>query len=137
MMKVIVDKPRPDFRVFFDLLFGQGRNVDSEGDAYPVFSREWRDLYFKDREGDEPKVEIYAEIGNPLEFEVESKSVRLEELSALYLFLFCGDSISKGGIDLGVDAVNQLKIKYSGELLRAENSIWHNSNENNPYPNIA
>ncbi|WNO10070.1 hypothetical protein [Teredinibacter sp. KSP-S5-2] len=93
MFTVIVKKPRPDFRVFIDLLFGEGRSVDSEGDANSVHSRDWRDLYLKDRESDDPKVELYSEAVSPLYFEVESESQRLEELAALYLYLYCGDSI--------------------------------------------
>ena len=88
MIKVIVKNPRPDFRVFGDLLFGFDRNVDSEGDAFPVCSREWRDLYLKDRESDEAHVELSSEAVVPLQFKVESKSQRLEELAALYLYYY-------------------------------------------------
>lgn len=44
MFTVTVRKPRPDFRVFIDLLFGPGWNVDTDGDADPVWSRDWREL---------------------------------------------------------------------------------------------
>ncbi|MDP2596562.1 hypothetical protein [Alteromonas stellipolaris] len=137
MIKVLVREPRPDFRVFIDLLFGRGRNVDSEGDAFPVFSREWRDLYLKDRESEEPAVEIYAEETSPLIFEIKSESSRLEELAALYLYLYCGYSISKDKDYLADDIVSVLKDKYLRELEMANCSIWHKSSESNPYPNIA
>lgn len=60
MFTLTVRKPRPDFRVFIDLLFGPGRNVDTDGDADPVWSRDWRELSITDRESDAPTVEIHA-----------------------------------------------------------------------------
>lgn len=137
MIKVIANNLRPDFRVFVDLLFGYGRDVDSDGDAFPVFSREWRELYLKDRESDEPPIEICAEELNPLEFKIESKSQRLEELASIYLYQYCGDSMSIDGLRLSQGKINELNAKYSGELNRAIHSIWHSSNENNPYPNTS
>lgn len=137
MIVVIVNHDRPDFRVFADLLFGYERNVDSEGDAFPVFSREWRELYLKDRESEEPPIEIHAKEADPLRFEIESKSKRLEELTSIYMYKYCGESIIIDGLKIPQDEVSNLSAKYSKELKLANNSIWHQSNENNPYPNIA
>ncbi len=88
MWRYLVKKPRPDFRVFIDLLYGFKHNVDTEGDSDFVASREWRDLYIKDRESNDPPVEIFSEEIEPLGFEVKSKSNRLEELAALYLYIY-------------------------------------------------
>jgi len=137
VIKVIVKDPRPDFRVIIDLLFGYEHNVDTEGDAFPVCSRHWRDLHIKNRESDEPRLELYSEVADPLIFKVESKSQRLEELAALYLYLYCGESIEMNGDALPNKTLEELELKYSIELSRAKRSIWHNSNEDNPYPNIA
>jgi len=137
MYIVTVTKPRPDFRVFIDLLFGFGRNVDSDGGAHEVCSREWRDLYIRDRESDEPKVELYSEDVTPLKFEIKSESKRLEELSALYLYVYCGSQIEKDGLSLDEAALDTLLTKYANELKRAEDSIWHQSNEDNPFPNLT
>lgn len=137
MIKVQVNKPRPDFRVFGDLLFGIDNDVDTEGDAYPVYSRDWRDLFLKDRKSDNPKVEIYSEESSPLLFKIESKSTKLRELAALYLYMYCGDSISIDGVELSDQIIKDLLKKYPKELKRANESVWHGSSEENPYPNIA
>jgi len=137
MIKVIVKNSRPDFRVFIDLLFGFESNVDSEGDIVPVFSREWHDLYLKDRESSEPFVELYAEPSLPLNFEIRSESNRLGQLAALYLFLYCGESIEIDGQFLSDSHIEELKLKYSQDLARARESVWHQSNQNNPYPNLT
>lgn len=137
MIKVIVKNPRPDFRVFVDLLFGFGRNIDSDGDSNPVYSRSWRELYISDRESDEPHVELYSELLDPLQFEVKSKSKRLEELAALYLYLSCGVSMEKDGVFFSEQDIQALKLNYVKEITRADNSIWHQSGEKNPYPNLG
>ena len=58
MFIVKVNQSRPDFRVFIDLLYGYGHNVDTDGDSFRPESREWKYLYIKDRESDEPPVSI-------------------------------------------------------------------------------
>jgi hypothetical protein len=136
MIKVIVEKPRPDFRVFIDLLFGYQRNVDSEGDASKVYSRDWQDLYLRDRESKEPPVEIYSLTEIPLLFAVSSQSSRLEELAAIYLYLYCGTSIEVDDEVLPDITIKHLKSKYSEELKNAKHSIWHQSSEKNPYPSF-
>jgi len=45
--KVKIENERLDFRVFIDLLYGQNKNIDSDGDSNPVYSRNWTDLYVK------------------------------------------------------------------------------------------
>ncbi len=132
---VEIDRERPDFRVFIDLLYGENRNVDTEGDSDPVYSRSWTYLYIADRESDDPPIEIFARDGQPSSFVVESESVRLEELAALYLLLTSGKSIS-GSTSRPID-VSELRAKYSLELHRAANAIWHKSSRDLPYPGLA
>ena len=137
MYRIAINKERPDFRVFIDLLYGTDRNVDTEGDSDPVNSRTWTYLYIADRETDDPSVEVGAIRENPNVFEVESKSNELEEVAALYLFLYCGTSIAVGSKALGVKEIENLKRQYAPHLQRAESSIWHNSTNGEPYPNLA
>ena len=82
MYRVTVDRDRPDFRVFIDLLYGADRNVDTEGNSIPVNSRTWTYLYIKDRESDEPSMEISLNTGKPETFDVSSRAPRLQELAA-------------------------------------------------------
>lgn len=136
MLTVTVCKPRPDHRVFGDLLFGPGRNLDSDGDADPVWSRNWRDLYLKDRESARAKVEIYAPDDRPTVFEIISEDIELAELAALYLYLYCGQMIERDGISVGQNELSTLKVKYTEQLARAEKAVWHKSSEQNPFPNL-
>lgn len=134
MYSVTVNKTRPDFRVFIDLLFGAERNVDTDGDAEPVWSREWRELYLKDREADVPRVEIYAPESDPSRFQVNSENPRLCEIATLYLYLHCGELIECNGETLTQAQIKALQAKYAFELSRAERAVWHQSTEDNPYP---
>lgn len=137
MYQVMVNKVRPDFRVFVDLLYGFGRNVDTEGNSCPVNSRTWTDLYIKDRESADPPIEIYQRDRNSGLFEVESASAELMELAAIYLFESCGKSMLFNNQPIYDDEKSKLQNKYSLELQRARRSIWHKSSNDNPYPNIS
>lgn len=134
MYTVVVVADRPDFRCFLDLLFGPGRNVDTEGDSYPVNSRSWTLLHMKDRESDAPSVEIYASEVDESRFKVQSESSRLEELAALYLYLTCGETISNSDQALDKAVIESLCKRYDAELGRARDSIWHRSTDDLPYP---
>jgi len=137
MYRIAIDRNRPDFRVFIDLLYGADRNVDTEGDSNPVSSRTWRYLHIADRESDDPHVEIAALTDESNIFEVRSESQKLEELAALYLFMCCGAAISTFSSALQPEHIGALKAKYTVELKRAEAAIWHRSSNENPYPNVA
>ncbi len=136
MYQVIVDRERPDFRVFLDLLYGSERNMDTEGDSYIAYSRVWTELYMKDRESDDPCVDIFQSDKEQNIFVVTSKSHKLESLTALYLYLYCGVSMQFNGRQLEQQDIEELKRQYDAELLRAENSVWHQSSQNNPFPNL-
>ncbi|WOI46522.1 hypothetical protein [Acidovorax sp. BLS4] len=134
---VKIDRERPDFRVFIDLLFGPGWEVDTEGNSHPVNSRTWTSLYMADRTHKEPSVTIEASEDDPELFEVESASTRLEELAALYLFLCSGSAIvAPDGALIDARRVS-LQASYSAELQRAAQALWHQSSDSNPYPNLT
>lgn len=84
MHTVNIVRNRPDFRCFIDLLYGRDRNVDTDGNSYPVNSRLWTRLYIRDRESNAPCVEISATKTDPAIFSITSDSPELEELAAVY-----------------------------------------------------
>ena len=135
MHRVRVTGDRPDFRVFIGLLYADMHDVDTDGNSIPVYSREWTSLYMKDRESEEPYIEIERAEDERF-FEIESASPRLEELAALYLCEFCGDLIEANGQRLSSDAVDSLDSEYAADLERGRASIWHQSSERVPYPNL-
>jgi hypothetical protein len=137
MHTVKVVKDRPDFRCFIDLLYGSGRNVDTDGDCNVVHDRLWTWLYISDRESNDPRVEIVASESDPEDFSVISDSPELEELVALYLFLTSGESIRSSGRLLGISDVEHLQGKYAKQVQRADKSIWHQSSDERPYPNLG
>lgn len=134
IFKVTVHKPRPDFRVLIDLLFGEGWNVDTEGDADPVWSRDWRELSIKDRESDTPKLEVYAAADDPTRFEVRSDAALLAELAAIYLYSYCGEALELDGVTFGPDECARLIESYEFQLNRAARAVWHLSSGDNPFP---
>jgi hypothetical protein len=137
MHQVLIERDRPDFRVFIDLLYDYGRNVDTEGNSYPVNSRTWSSLYVKDRESSDPAVEVGPCSSNPSLLEVTSESHELEELVALYLLISSGTSLFANGLELVGTEIDRLKATHQAALLRAEQSIWHTSSNETPYPNRA
>lgn len=136
MHLVRIDRERPDFRVFIDLLFGPGWNVDTDGNSHPVNSRTWTSLYIADRKRKEPPVTIEASENDANLFEVESVSTRLEELAALYLFLCSGSAIFAPMGALDDTQRMALQASYAAELQRATRALWHQSSDSNPYPNL-
>ena len=62
MYKVRITNARPDFRVFIDLLYNRARDVDTDGDSEPANSRNWTNLYIKDRESNDSAINIIASI---------------------------------------------------------------------------
>jgi hypothetical protein len=131
---VTIDRARPDFRVFIDLLHGPDWNVDTDGDSQPVNSRTWTYLYVADRTGAEPPVTIVATDEDANVFQVECTSARLEELAALYLFVRSGSDMTGDRGRLNDDEISSLQAKYLKELARATDARWHRSSDQDPYP---
>ena len=137
MHQVLIERDRPDYRVFIELLYGFGRNVDTEGNSNPVNSRTWNRLYIKDRESTDPSVEVSPCDSNPALLEITSASDKLEELVALYLLISSGTSLLANGLALSRTEIDQLSATHQEALIRAEQSIWHKSSDELPYPNLA
>ena len=135
MYIVEVKNKRPDFRVFIDLLYGYNHNVDTDGDAYPVYSRDWKELFIANREKANSFIEIIANEQSQELFEIKSDEQELEIISALYLYEYCGSNIIKDNKKLSLELINNFKNKFLIELERGRKSIWHKSNSNNPYCN--
>jgi len=130
---VNVTGPRPDFRVFISLLYGDRRKVYTDGDFFPVHTRNWSWLHLQDHESEGPSIDIYSPEYSD-SFEVTSESPRLAELAAYYLFEYCGDSIQTKGKMLSDGEIATLSWKYLTELERARESVWHQSSDRNPNP---
>jgi hypothetical protein len=65
--------------------------------AVSVHRRHWTCLYIKDRESNNPHVEVDLDGEEPSTFKVRPGPARLEEWTALYLFLSWGNAIAADG----------------------------------------
>ncbi|MFT5497413.1 MAG: hypothetical protein ACI9TH_002819 [Kiritimatiellia bacterium] len=126
---------RPDFRVFISLLYSDFHNVDTDRDSHPGHSRKWTYLYIEDRSREAPSVCLEV-CTHSSYFSVSSDSERLEELTALYLLEYCGDQIMVGEKVLSEEVVTCLKSRYVFYFARAQGSVWHQSSDQFPYPNL-
>jgi hypothetical protein len=146
MFVIKVNKERPDFRVLIDLFYDSERNVDTSGNCREVYDRNWTDFYLKDRESGDHSVTAWIpseywyedEEGNEIctdyIFNVKSKGPVFEETLAIYLFLYCGESISNEEKELTKEDVEDLKEKHKTCIHKAESSVYHKSSKENPYP---
>lgn len=88
--------PRPVFGLAIAFLWHKGQNVDTDGDADHPLSREWTDLYIKNREQpDEPPVDVSPHQGSPLILIIESRSAPLAARLAYFLAVSVGGEVSR------------------------------------------
>ncbi|MCP8465612.1 hypothetical protein NK553_16810 [Pseudomonas sp. ZM23] len=134
MFHVRVNGERPDFRVFIDLLFGAGCNVDSDGDARSPSARDWAWLYLREREERSAAVEIQACADDPGLFGIHSENPELATLAALYLLHRCGSILTHHGAPLDGATLESMHQRFGAQLARADASHWHRSTTRTPYP---
>ena len=121
---------RPDFRVLIDLLFDPGRNVDTSGNCRFPEDQSWTDVFIRDRESNQPHVVAYVpdeywdDDDNCLRelFHIKSEHQDSEEVVALFLYEFCGDTIWDDSGRLSELEIETLRKKHSEKLARAKNS---------------
>jgi hypothetical protein len=143
MYIVKVNKDRPDFGVFIDLLYDQNRNVDTDGNCQFPSDRSWTELYIADRESNDSSVSAYVPeeyldededgeiICKEYIFHVNSDDSKIEEKVAIYLYIFCGEYIKMNGKELTNSEIVDLKQKYKKSIERANKSFHHNSSKHN------
>ena len=89
------------------------------------------------RDADDPTFEICADDSDPGTFVVTSDAGATEELVALYLFDYCGATITRERAMIDQAGLEGLRLKYSVQLERARQSPWHRSSDAQPYPTVA
>ena len=137
MYKVKIIKNRPDCRMFQDLLFNKHKNhenIDGDGDSFHIYSKSWTELYLIDRLEPHYFIDIYPNDNDSSYFEIHSNNSNFAELCSIYLYEYCGNSIEKDNKKLSLNEIITLQNKFFTKLEEARTSIWHKSNENNPYP---
>ncbi len=138
---VKVNAERPDFRVFGCYFFGDDfHDFDSEGDSFPVSSRNWTELYMCSRKFQKLWFDIcWIEKDNKSVLNVTSDKIENVNIIAYFLAKETNGTV--------IDAENnpvilESLIKNMGDfeletrLLLAQKSIWRKSSETNQYPNL-
>lgn len=140
-LKVTVNSERPDFRVFGTYFFGDDfYSFDSEGNSFPVSSREWTELYMKSRQNKD----LWFDIGwinkeNTSILEVTSDKIENVNIIAYFLAKETNGEIfddTDKPISLEVLKNKMGNFDLKANLLLAEESIWRKSSEINQYPNL-
>jgi len=140
-IKVKVNSDRPDFRVFSSYFFGEDfHNYDSEGNSFPVSSREWTELYMCSRQVQGLWFDI-CWVHKEDKSILEVTSDKLENVNTIAYFLA---KETNGLIIDNTDSIipfETLKNKMGdfdleSRLISADKSIWRKSSEANQYPNL-
>jgi hypothetical protein len=140
-IKVNVNSERPDFRVFGTYFFGDDfHNFDSEGNSFPVSSREWTELYMKSRQNKDLWFDI-GWINKVSTLILEVTSDKIENVNIIAYFLaketngeIFDDTDKPISLDTLKNKMGNFDLK--ARLLLAEQSIWRKSSETNQYPNL-
>ncbi|MBP2546865.1 hypothetical protein [Acinetobacter guillouiae] len=139
-LSVKVSTNRPDFRVFASFLFASNtHNYDSDGDSYPLTSRHWTELYISSREIDNYTFSISPLQNDPLILQIQTSQKSICYAIAYFLAIETQGSVfNNQGIPLSSQHIeNKLKnFPLTEHLAFANESVWRNSSEDNPYPNL-
>lgn len=138
-LKVEIKEQRPDFRVFKAFFFGDDfHNCDSDGNASPVYSRDWTELYMRSRENNQ-WFDIQCIEKDNLTFKITSNTEENVYQIAYFLAKETKGVIinRKNQIIDANDVISRMgNFNLEERLLLAEKSIWRKSSKGNPFPNI-
>ena len=133
--------PRPDFRLVITFLWGDFHNVDTDGDSYNPASREWTELYCKNREYDVEVFDTQPVLEEPLTLQVESARA---ELAARVVYFLAVETCSQIVDNLNgqwqepewlEDQMGHFDL--AAAISRSATSCWRKSTLENPYPNLG
>lgn len=139
MFQVRVNSGRPDFRIFIDLLYERGREVDTSGNCRHPEDTAWTDRYIKDRQSERPHLNVWipeqywdeVEICRDFVFHVKSDDAISEEAAAIFLFDYCGESIAENGRSLNAAECGLLRDWHAKLILRANRSAYYTAPNSN------
>jgi hypothetical protein len=131
--------PRPDFRLVVSFLWSDMHNVDSDGDSYNPASRDWMELYLKNREVPSEVVSVHPLEMDPLILAVESESEALAARTAFFLARETDGEVADGEGKFGRYTTLESRVgaefDHEAALRRADASVWRKATLENPYPN--
>jgi len=138
---VTTPQERPDFRLVQAFLWGDERDVDSEGNAASPASRTWTELYLQLREPQGEGVDITEYRVRPLTLKVSSESKNIAARAAYLLAKHTQGQVSRTASGpyeqpeaLLPDIGNDFDLQEA--FARFRNSPFAKSTLENPYPNL-
>ena len=132
---------RPDFRLVIAFLWAEMHNVDSDGNSDNPASREWTELYLKNRENTSEVVDVSPVETSPLILAVDSD---IEHLAARVAYFLARETHGEVAVGAGRYSSPEALIPRLGDgfdlaaaLRRADGSVWRRSTLTLPYPNLS
>lgn len=132
--------PRPDFRLVISFLWGDLHNVNTDGNSDNPASRDWTELYCRNRENEAETFDIGPTAESPLTLEVASDLPELAERVAYFLAVETNAVIAFEPSGPWHEPTILRKSMGSFDLpaaeLRAHKSVWREATLDDPYPNL-
>lgn len=136
---VLINSSLPDYRLFIDFMWGEGHNIDSDGDSDNPASRNWTYLYMKSREIENEVFSIDQTVKNSLVYEVTSSNEVIAKRAAYFLAKETNGKIDYNDKMFQIDLFEHElgnDFDLTKALQRAAISVWRKSSLENPYPNL-
>lgn len=136
---VRVAAQRPDFRLVLAFVWGD-INVDTDGNSDHPASREWTELYARNRDSPGEAFDISPIAADPLVLKVQSELDWLA-VAVAYLLAMEADGKVSRSIDGPFEPAKTLQQRlYGFDLVaswkRFRDSPYHQATADNPYPNL-
>ena len=133
---------RPDFRLVIAFLWSDLHNCDTDGDSHNPASREWTELYCKNRENPAEVFDVAPVAEQPLILEVTSADPALAARVAYFLAIEadgtwadCQSGPFRDAREL--EDVLSEGFDLAAALERAARSVWRKATLDAPYPNLV
>jgi hypothetical protein len=131
---------RPDFRLVLTFLWGDDRNCDTDGNSRNPASREWTELYCRNRENPAEVFDVSPVTKEPLVLEVESPHKWLAARVAYFLAVesagFVADT-PDGPYTAPEELISKVgDFDVAAAKGRVDQSVFQGSTLEDPYPNL-
>jgi hypothetical protein len=132
--------PRPDFRLVLTFLWSDNRDCDTEGNSRNPASREWTELYCRNRETPAEVFDVSPVNAEPLVLVVESPHGWLAARIAYFLAVESVGSVADkpDGVYTGPHVLTSKMGDFDLEAAneRVRQSVFQGATLEDPYPNL-
>jgi hypothetical protein len=129
----------PDLRLVISFLWGDGHNVDTDGDASSPAARDWTELHMRSREREGEMVQVLAAEGSAL-LVVESPLEELASRAAFFLATEAAASVAPSASGPWEHPSTLLlrvgSFSVDDAVQRAARSPFRGASLDDPYPNL-